>query len=134
MAELGRLDADLAAGRVNVTLFPVDQTARNTTRFAPEWSVLGSKTTALLTSSVSDNSVTFGGIAQLGQLAGLLIEGQSYVYRVQTGDTPAHVAANLAELVRADRIAHLTGATVTIPGASTLLARTVARTFLRQFL
>ena len=39
---------------------------------------------------------------------------------------PALVAANLAALVRADRIVTLSGAILTIPGAGDLLARVVA--------
>ena len=31
------LDADLAAGRVNVTVFPVPGATRNTTRYSPDW-------------------------------------------------------------------------------------------------
>src|SRR5690349_10674928 len=96
------LDADLAAGRINVTVFPLDQSIRNTTRFAPEWSTAGVNNPPL-SCSVSGLSVTFGGEASAGQLAGVLVDGNTYVYRAQDRDTPALVAANLAELGRVDR-------------------------------
>ena len=88
------LDADLTAGRINVTVFPVPRHARTTTRYTQIWS--GTPAQPTLTASVSGTSVTFGGTADLGQVAGLLADGQSYAYRTQTGDNPALVAANLA--------------------------------------
>ncbi len=124
------LDADLAAGRINVTVFPVDQLQRNTTRFPDQWQAVPAPPT--LTASVAGLSVSFAGSAAAGQLAGVLADDSSYVYRTQTGDTPAMVAAALAVALRADRIAQLSDATITIPNAGRLIARTAADTAATQ--
>ena len=118
------LDADLAAGRVNVTVFPVAGATRNTTRYSPDW--LPDPVTPTLTASVTGTTATFAGTADLGQLAGLLVDGTSYVHRTAAGDTPALVAATLAAAIYPTRIVLTSGASVTIPSATTLIARTAA--------
>lgn len=118
------LDADLAAGRINVTIFAGEAATELTTRYPEEWEV--SPVVPTLTATVSGISVAFAGSADAGQAAGLLVDGKPYAYRVVANDTPALVAANLAALVRADRIVTLSGAILTIPGAGDLLARVVA--------
>ncbi len=121
------LDADLTAGRINVTVFPAAGHARTTTRYTQNR--CGSPTQPTLTASVSGTSVTFGGSAVLGQVVGILVGGQSgesYAYRIQPGDSPALVAANLATLVRANAIVQLSGSTLIIPGTGDLIARVVA--------
>lgn len=118
------LEADLAARRVNVTVFPDEHAMRNTTRYPGEWQA--GRVPPTLTVDAGVESATFGGSAAPGQLAGLLVDGNAYVHRTAAGDTPALVAAVLAEAVRADRIALLSGSTVTVPGAASLIARVVA--------
>ncbi len=118
------LDKDLRAGTINVTIFPGQGAGRATTRYVQEW--FGGPATPTLTAAVSGNSVTLEGTAGLGQVAGLLVDGRGYAYRTVAGDTPASVASNLATLARADVIAHLVGASLTIPSAATLVARVVA--------
>jgi hypothetical protein len=121
------LDADLAAGSINVTIFPVTGHARTTTRYTQLRP--GNPTSPTLTVSVSGASVTFGGSAALGQVAGIFLDGPtgpSYVYRTQTCDNPALVAANLAALTRATALVQLSGSTLTIPGVRRLVARVVA--------
>jgi hypothetical protein len=118
------LDADLAAGTVNVTVFPSTGAGRNTTRFQEQW--VGQPAQPVLTAAVNGASVSFSGSASVGQLAGILVDDSSYVYRTQAGDTPALVAANLAALARAKAIVQLSGSTLTIPGVGKLLARVVA--------
>lgn len=124
------LNADLAAGNINVTIFPQGEPGRNTTRYSQQW--LGSPTQPTLTALVSGVSVTIGGTAGPGQLSGLLINDVSYVYHAQAGDTPETVAANLATAVRTDWIVNLSGATLTIPGAASVSARVVASASLLQ--
>lgn len=117
------LDADLLAGRLHVTVFP-SGAVRATTRWidAPDAEpVLPS-----LRVVVSGATATFAGDASPGQLAGLLADNRAFVHRTAPGDTPALVAAVLADAVRAERIATLSGASVTVPGARGLIARVAA--------
>ena len=118
------LDADLAAGRVNVTVFPIPSVTRNTTRFLPNW--FADPVTPGLTVSVVGVTATFAGSATPGQLAGVLVEGKSYVHRTASGDTPALVAAILAAAIGPIRPATAAGAALTLPGAPKIVARTVA--------
>jgi hypothetical protein len=118
------LDADLRAGKVNVTMYPASGTGRVSTRYVQEW--VGTPVPPSLTAQVSGVSVTFGGLMALGQVAGLAIGGVAYAYRVQASDNPARVAANLAVLVRVNRMALVAGSTITLPGAGEMLVRVVA--------
>lgn len=118
------LRADLAAGILNVTVFPKADTSRNTTRWA-EGLVLTSSAAPSLTVNVTGTSATFAGSAGTGQLAGLLVDSLAVVHRTVAGDTPDLVAAALAEMVRTQRIALVNGTTVAVPGARLLLARVV---------
>ena len=70
--------------------------------------------------------MTIGGIANAGQLVGILVDKNSYVYGTRAGDTPETVAANLASSVASDWIVNVSGASVTVPGASSVMARVVA--------
>ena len=118
------LNADLGAGRINVSVFPDNALGRVTTRHLPLWrDVAGSPS---LTVRTVGTSVTWDGAATLGQLAGVLVDGISYVYRTTSGDTPASVAANIASLLRPLWIVHQAGATLSLPGAGSVLARVAA--------
>jgi hypothetical protein len=118
------LDSDLRAGLINVTVFAGEGSGRVSTRYVEDW--ISSPATPSLTGTVAGNSITFAGTANIGQVAGILVDGRSYAYRTQAGDTPASVSANLAALARADTIVQLSGASLTIPSAGDLLARVVA--------
>lgn len=117
----GALDLDLAAGIANVSVFAVPGATRNTTRWGP----VATTTQAAPTLSVEvlGNTATFSGAGGVGQLAGVLVGGQAFVYRGQAGDTPALVAAVLAESVRAVRACWLSGATISVPGVTQIIAR-----------
>ncbi|MDR3525383.1 MAG: hypothetical protein P4L66_14930 [Acetobacteraceae bacterium] len=119
------LNTDLAAGNVNITIFPDAQSRRNTTRFIDP-PTPATPIAPTLTVAVTGQSVTFGGTASLGQLAGLLIDNAAFVHRTQTGDSPEGVAATLAAYIRTTRIAHVTGASIAIPGAGSVIGRVVA--------
>jgi hypothetical protein len=118
------LETDLLAGVANVGIFSMPGTGRNTTR----WNVQPSVTPGLATLMVDvvAGSATFFGVGGLGQVAGLLVDEQAFVYRGCVGDTPALVAAMLAQAVRAVRPCWLSGCTVTIPGSYRLVGRVVA--------
>jgi hypothetical protein len=118
------LDADLSAGIVNVTVFPVSGSTRTTTRYSEQW--VGSAGGPTLTALINDTTVTFGGTAEPGQVAGILANGKAYAYRIRTGDNSQSVAANLANMLRADSIVQLSASSVTVAGARHLLARVVA--------
>jgi hypothetical protein len=118
------LDADLAAGRINVTVFPGGEPNRTTTRYAEQW--IGAPVRPTLTVTVEGPSVTFNGTADVGQVAGILAGGVSYAYRLRTGDTPQSVAANLAAMARGNSIVRLSSSTLTIAGVGDILARVVA--------
>ncbi len=124
---LGPLANDLAGGVANISVFSMPGGAHNTTRWAPRSHDAPGQVT--LQVSVTGISATFGGTAGLGQVAGLLVAQQPFVYRGQAGDTPAVVAASLAQIVRAVRACWLSGTTVTVPGAESIIARVVADGF-----
>ena len=118
------LDNDLAMGVVNVTVFPAGEPGTNTTRYMQQWG--GTSVAPMLTALVSGTTVSFEGSAEAGQIAGILADGLSYAYRVQSGDTPAVVAANLAVLARANWIVQLSGTCLALAGAVNVIARIVA--------
>ncbi len=119
------LNADLAAGAINITIFPDAQGHRLTTRYldpaTPSAAVLPT-----LTISISAQTATFGGTAGLGQVAGLLVDNAAYVHRTEAGDTPQGLAATLAAYIRTTRIVQINGASLTIPGAGSVIGRVVA--------
>lgn len=121
---IGPLANDLAVGVANISVFSVPNATRNTTRWSPVPSTTPGVTT--LTVSVSGNSATFGGTGGVGQVAGILADNMPFVYRGQKGDTPALVAAMMAQAVRASRACWLSGTTVTVPGLGSIIARVVA--------
>jgi hypothetical protein len=121
---IGPLGHDLAAGVANVSVFSVPAGTRNTTRWAPVATT--SPGVPTLTVEVSGNSATYGGIGGVGQVTGLLVDNTPFVYRGRAGDTPALVAAMMAQVVRASRACWLSGTTVSVPGANSLIARVVA--------
>lgn len=105
------LDADLAAGRATVTVAGDARNQRTTTRYPDEWRP-ARQLAALLLVSVQENTATFSGTADPGQLAGILAGGVAVVHRTVADDTLASVAAALA------------GAMARVPGP---LGSTVAR-------
>lgn len=124
------LDADLATGRVNVTVFPDAAGGRNTTRW-PDQYTDNPAISPDLSVLVAGNSATIFGDATPGQLVGLMVDTQAVVHRTVAGDTPELVAAVLAEAIRhpsdgRGRPAQLAGASLTVPGAGLLLGRVVA--------
>jgi hypothetical protein len=118
------LDKDLADGKINITVFPGTGAGRTTTRYADQW--YGAPTQPSMNAVVIGTSVTFSGEAQIGQIAGIRIDGRCYVYRIQTGDTLELVAANLAAMARDKCFVRLSMRTLTIVGAGAVQARVVA--------
>lgn len=121
---IGPLGNDLALGVANISIFSVPSATRNTTRWAPRTSSSPGIPTLLV--AVNGNAATFSGTAGVGQVAGLLVQNEAFVYRCQNGDTPAVVAAMLAQTVRKLRACWLSSTTVSIPNADSIIARVVA--------
>lgn len=120
----GSLNADLAAGVVNVTVVPDNDPGRVTTRYLPEWSV--SQSLPGTSVAASNDSLIVGGTPSAGDVIGALVDGSPFAYRVQAGDTPDQVAAALGALISQVRTARVAGASVAVPGASTVIARVVS--------
>jgi hypothetical protein len=121
---LGPLGNDLASGVANISVFPMPHATRNTTRWAPL--VNTTQSTPTLSVTVRGASATFSGLGGTGQVAGLLVANAPFVCRGRAGDTPALVAAMMAEAVRAERACWLSGNTVSVPGVGSIVARVVA--------
>lgn len=121
------LNADLALGTTNVSVFPKPD-GRNTTRYpevaqilvpaAPTLTftastpgyllgegsgrILGEDGTGILTEQVNGQVVTIGGTVSAPQNIGLQVNGKPYVYAVQPNDTLAFIAGTLAAMVGED--------------------------------
>jgi len=117
------LNSDLMAGYVNVTVSPDTGIGTTTTRFSSTWySEPGIPELAI---NISGNTAQFSGTVQVGQLVGLLINGKAYVYAPIEADTPTLVAANVGARIAEDHPVQVTGATLSVPWASSLTARVV---------
>lgn len=118
------LDRDLAAGCVNVSVFPEARSQANTTRWMDD-TIATTAVVATLAIAVEGEAATLSGEARPGQVAGLLADDMAVVHRVEAGDTPASVAAVLGAYLRTRRPALVDGATVRVPGAGRLVGRVV---------
>ncbi len=120
---IGPLSNDLAGGVANISIFSIPNSTRNTTRWAPR--TISTPGISTLLVDVNGNAATFSGTAGLGHVAGLLVKNEPFVYRCKEGDTPTLVAAMLAQIVRKLRACWLSGSTLSIPGAESIMARVV---------
>ncbi len=118
------LIADRSTGTIDVSVYAIPDSTKNTTRWGVHAVIV--PTAPTLTVAVSGISATFFGAASAGDLAGVLINQQAFVYQAQAGDNAALVAAALAGAVRADMICWLSGATLTAPSAFGFVARTAS--------
>lgn len=126
------LNSDLAAGRVNVTIFPSTVPDEVPDRyFDTLYAPIASCT---LVATVTGQSVTISGLAAIGQVIGLLVDGTPFSYAINGSDTTESIAANLGTLVSGARIAVLLGSTVSVPGAVSLIARVVMNTSVSEAL
>lgn len=120
------LDADLAAGIVHVSVAPAGGEVRNVTRYPRRWQEVSS-VTQILNAQVEGHSVTFSGVCAAGQLAGVMVNEETFPYAVQASDSPATVASNLAAQIRAAGwIVNYAGSMLSVPAAGTFTARVVA--------
>ncbi len=120
------LDADLAAGVVNVTVMAGTGAVKNVTRY-PRRLVSVAPVAQVLSVAVVGLAAVFSGSCAVGQLAGIKVNGVVYPYAVQGNDSPATVASNIAALLRAAGwVVDYAGATVGVPGAEAFMARVVS--------
>jgi hypothetical protein len=119
------LDEDLAAGHVNITVFPDQRHEHVTTRFPAEFQIV-TQNIPSYTVSVTGNTATVGGSPGGGQLVGLLVGQLAVVHRTAATDSPALVASILAAQLATQRLALVAGAIITMPGAAEIVGRVVA--------
>lgn len=115
------LDADLAAGLINISVFP-QNTETPTTRYTKDWQELP-VTAPALTLTVSGTTITVGGTSSSPLNAATIVNRKGYVYPVQSSDTLASIATGLAALINADTPATSLGAVITVPAARQIAAR-----------
>lgn len=119
--DANKLDADLVAGIVNVSIFPMPGMSRLTTRYPRQWQVAVPAASSI-TATVAGNVITFGGNPGLKQLAGIRVLGSPYVVLVAPNEGPDAVAAALASAIPG---ASVSGRAVTVPMSFDIEARVV---------
>jgi hypothetical protein len=124
------LNSDLSAGTVNVTVFPATVPDEVPDRYFD--AVYADIPAIALKANVSGQSVTISGLVGSNQIVGLLIDGVPLAYSVNINDTPVGIAANIATAISGGRIAILSGSTITIPDAKSLVARIATNAMISQ--
>ncbi|AXT46354.1 hypothetical protein [Chromobacterium rhizoryzae] len=126
------LDADLLAGKVHLSIYPL-ATERNTTRHISEgWRQIQAPAHTI-TAAVANNTVAISGTASAQNVL-IQVDGLDYIYTVQPSDTINGIAAALSALIPNSTSS---GPVVTITGAHAIIARVggfgqVAREIRRQ--
>lgn len=117
------LNADLSAGVVNITIVTDNDSGKVTTRYLPEWTTTA--TPPGTTAAATRSTITISGNPFPGDVVGALIDGATYAYRIQAGDTPGLVASNLCQSIQAARLATFQGSVISVPGAAAITVRVV---------
>jgi hypothetical protein len=118
------LNSDLAAGVVNVTIFPSSSPGEVLNVYLD--SSLTTAPPSALAATVTGKSVTFSGQVITGEIVGLLVDDIPYIFTLNSSDTTENIAAGVATLICRNQLALSNGCTVTVPGAVTLTSRVVA--------
>jgi hypothetical protein len=124
------LNSDLSAGTVNVTVFPTTVPDEVPDRYFD--AVYASIPAIALEANVTGQSVTISGLVGSNQIVGLLIDGVPIAYNTDINDTTEGIAANIAAAISGNRIAILSGSTITIPDSVSLVARIVTNATISQ--
>lgn len=119
------LDAAMGAEHIVVAIVAVEGSLHPSAGFPENW-VPGAAIAPSLRAEISAETVGFSGRADVGQIAGILVDGRVNVIRTEASDTPELVAARLGALIRAYRPVQVIGALLGLPGAVQLVARVVA--------
>ena len=115
------LDADLLAGKVNISVYPTPQ-EKNTTRYVRRWQPVV-RNTPTVTLTLDGAHVTVGGSIPLPffpQNLAILIGTNGYTYPMQESDTLATIATGLALQIPG---ASSSGAVITVPAGPTPVLR-----------
>ncbi len=107
------LNADLAAGVVNVSVMLLERMSRNTTRYAAAWQTAAAQAAPSLAVGMAGSVATFSGAGGAGAIVGVRALGQAMTYVTVATDTPASIAAALAQRIAG---ASANGAALTLPG------------------
>lgn len=118
------LDADLAAGKLNISVFSRGSIERNTTRHSNEFREI-SRQAATVTAALVDNKITIGGAPATGvaQFVTVLVGPRvAASYGVLPGDTSASIAVALSALISAQGIdATVSGSVITVNSSAYLV-------------
>jgi hypothetical protein len=123
------LDADLAAGVVNVTVYPRNGVERNTSRYPRLWQTLTPPVHTLAV-SVLNNVITVSGTIATPQNVVVFV-GQTdiFVYAVQSNDTLTTIATAVATLIAASYAGTSNvGAVITVGSTGKALTARIAST------
>lgn len=115
------LDADLAAGTVNVSVFILSG-GYNTSRYPVVDTVLSIPATTLSWSVVGATATLVGTVFS-PQNVGLVVDGAAFIYAVQPTDTLASIATALATQIDATQPASAVGPVVSIPNSHSISGR-----------
>lgn len=118
------LSSDLSNAVINLTVAGDNDSGRTSTRYLPRFNVSSARPGVSL-SAVQGQIIVSGAPAD-GDVAGVVVDGAAFTYRIEAGDTTAMVAARLASAIQAIRPALVAGSVLTVPGSHTLVARCVA--------
>jgi hypothetical protein len=117
-----QLDADMAAGTVDVSIFPM-RVEQNVTRYGLDYEELLPFPASTLTLTAGASTLTVGGTVSVPQNVAALVNGFGYSYGVQSNDTLASIATGLAALINVNTAATSSGPVITIPTARKLTPR-----------
>jgi hypothetical protein len=119
------LDVDVAAGTINISVFPRGSIERNTTRYIVDFQDVFLEVATVAAAAV-DNKVTISGAPAVGvaQFVTVLVGGRVAVsYGVLNADTPASIAAALVTLLAGQGIsAAAVGGVITVNSSAPLIA------------
>lgn len=126
-----QIDGDMSQGFADVSVFPVPNTERNTTRYRPKANVM-SVATATITLMAGNGTLTVGGAMPSPFTAhnvAALVGGQAFIYPVQSGDTLTSIATGLAALIAATYPGTVnSGSVITLPAGVKASAARVGTT------
>jgi hypothetical protein len=111
----------LAAGNINISVFPMPETITLKTRFPAEWYSVPAA--VRLQIQQAGETATFAGEVDPGVIVGIILDDGAFQYQTQKGDNLWSVVESLGNLVRAQREAFVLNNTLYVPGARRYIVR-----------